>query len=141
MLKRYYFEDLSVGMKESVSREITEDLVCAFADVSGDHNPLHLDDDYAKKTRFGERIAHGMLSVSFISAVLGTQLPGEGAVYMSQSVRFVAPVKIDDTVDVEIFVTEIIEEKNRVKLETKCCVGDTTVLTGEAMLYVPSRPN
>src|SRR4026209_2560344 len=96
--KSVYFEELSVGQEASISNTVTADVITAFADVSGDRNPVHVDADYAAKTMFKERIAHGMLSAAYISAVFGMQLPGPGAIYISQTLNFKAPVKIGDTV-------------------------------------------
>ena len=140
-MDQIFFEDISEGMAASLSYLVTEEMVKIFADVSGDHNPVHMDDEYAAGTQFKERIAHGALSSSFISAVLGTKLPGPGAIYMSQSVKFLAPVKFGDTVKAEAVVLERIEIKNRVRFETACYVGDKKVVTGEALVYVPSRKN
>jgi 3-hydroxybutyryl-CoA dehydratase len=133
----YSFEDLEIGLAEEITHRVTEFDVIAFAAVSGDKNPIHLDEAYASATRFGTRIAHGMLSASYLSAVLGTRLPGPGAVYMSQSLFFRAPVKIGDTVTVRVEVIELFPEKSRVKLKTVCAVGETIVLEGEALMFVP----
>ncbi|MGE3467451.1 MAG: MaoC family dehydratase [Pyrinomonadaceae bacterium] len=129
--------DLRVGDRYSISREITDKLVREFADLSGDHNPLHLDDEYAGATRFGRRIAHGMLSGAFISAVLGFEFSERKIVYLSQSMRFVAPVFIGDTVTTTATVTKIREDKGIITLETVCTNqnGETT-LTGEAIVMV-----
>ena len=134
-----YIEDLEVGQFEEFTRTVTEDTIVAFADVSGDDNPVHLDADYAAGTMFGERIAHGMLSAGFISAVIGPRLPGPGAIYMSQQLRFRAPVKIGDVVTARCTVKDINTAKRRVTLETVCTVGDTAVIDGEALVMVPSR--
>lgn len=135
----YTIEDLAVGMESSLSKTVTEADIAAFAEVSGDRNPVHLDAAYAATTMFKERIAHGMLSAAYISAVFGTQMPGPGAIYMSQSLAFKAPVKIGDTVVTTVKVVDVITEKKRVKFECVCTVGGKPVLTGEAMLMVPSR--
>ncbi|MCK0069098.1 MaoC family dehydratase [Kordiimonas laminariae] len=140
-MEQIFFEDISEGMRESMSYLVTEEMVNMFAVVSGDHNPVHVNADYAAGTQFKERIAHGALSSSFISAVLGTKLPGPGAIYMSQSVKFLAPVKFGDTVKAEVSVLECVEGKNRVRFETACFVKDKKVVTGEALVYVPSRKN
>ena len=110
-----------------------------FADVSGDNNPLHLDDAYARTTTFGERIAHGMLSGAYISAVIGTKLPGPGAIYLSQSLRFRRPVRIGDTVTATVEITGLVPEKHRVNLRTVCSVRGEPVLEGDALVTVPSR--
>lgn len=135
----HYVEDLSVGMSASFAKTVSEADVVLFAGVSGDTNPVHINEEFAKNTMFKTRIAHGMLSAGFISAVLGTKLPGQGAIYMSQSLKFKAPVRIGDTVKATATVTEIIPEKKRVVMKTVCTVGETVVLEGEAMLMVPSR--
>lgn len=137
--KGMYYEDLSVGQLSSISKTVTEADIVAFANVSGDKNPVHLDPDYAAKTIFKERIAHGMLSAGYISAVFGMQLPGPGSIYVSQLLNFKAPVKIGDTVVTTVKVLELME-KRRVKFETVCSVGGKPVLAGEAVLMVPQRP-
>lgn len=138
-LKSYCIEDLAVGMESSLSKTVSEADIVAFAEVSGDKNPVHLDADYAAKTMFKERIAHGMLSAAYISAVFGMQMPGPGAIYMSQTLQFKAPVKIGDTVMTTVKVTELVPEKKRAKFECVCAVDGKPVVVGEAMLMVPSR--
>lgn len=135
-----YFEDLEVGQEASLSNTVTEDVIKAFADVSGDRNPVHLDAAYAASTMFKERIAHGMLSAAYISAVFGMKLPGPGAIYISQTLTFKAPVKIGDTVVTTVKLVELVPEKKRARFETVCTVGGKPVLTGEAQLMVPNRP-
>ena len=135
----YFLEDLAPGMEAALERVITEGDLVAFAEVSGDTNPVHLDEAYAATTPFRTRIAHGMLTASLISAVLGTRLPGPGAVYLSQSLRFRAPVKIGDRVRTTVRVTGIDARRRRVTLACDCAVGDTVVLDGEAVVMVPSR--
>lgn len=135
----YWLEDLSVGMSASFTRTLTDADIVLFSGISGDTNPIHLDQDYASRTPFKGRIAHGMLSASFISTVLGTRLPGPGAVYVSQSLRFKAPVRAGDTVTARCVVTEIVPEKRRAVLSTRCTVGGTVVIDGEAVVVVPSR--
>lgn len=136
----YYFDDLSVGMTRVFSKTITEADLLMFAGVSGDTNPLHLDEDFASRTMFESRIAHGMLTGSLISTVLGTRLPGPGAVYISQQLKFLAPVRIGDTVIARAEVGEINPERRRVRMLTTCWVGETKVVDGEALLMVPRRP-
>jgi 3-hydroxybutyryl-CoA dehydratase len=126
-------------MVAEMRRTVGEADILAFAGVSGDTNPVHLDAEFAAQTQFKERIAHGMLSAGFISAVLGTRLPGPGAIYLSQTLRFRAPVHIGDTVVARVTVKEVIAEKRRVVLETVCLVGETTVVEGEAVVYLPPR--
>jgi len=124
-------EKVQVGFKASVSKTITPEVIRKFAEVSEDHNPLHLDEEYAKKTVFGERIAHGILAVGFISAAL-TKLPGT-VVYLSQTVEFSKPVKIGDTIEAIVEVEEITREKSQVKLKTYCQnQRGEQVLRGEA---------
>jgi len=135
-----YFDDLRVGMRETYSRLVTSEDVVAFAEVSGDRNPIHLSDEFAAKTPFKTRIAHGIYTASLISAVIGTRLPGPGAIYMTQSLRFLAPVRIGDTVDATVEVTELSDKGRRATLACVCKVGDTVVMEGEAMVKVPGRP-
>jgi 3-hydroxybutyryl-CoA dehydratase len=122
-----------------ISRVVGAADIEAFAEVSGDNNPVHLDEDYARTTQFGERIAHGMLSAAYISAILGTRLPGPGAIYLSQSLRFRRPVRIGDLVVARATVTALDEAKGRVTLETVCEVGGKTVMDGEAVVIAPRR--
>lgn len=135
----YFLEDLSVGMTAGFAKTVTDADIVLFAGISGDTNPVHLDDEYAAGTPFKGRIAHGMLTAAFISAVLGTILPGPGAIYMSQSLRFKAPVRPGDTVRARARVTAIDPQRRRVTLETLCTVGGTIVVEGEALVMVPSR--
>lgn len=133
------FEDLEVGMSASVSRTVSEADILMFAGVSGDTNPVHLDQEFAASTMFGGRIAHGMLSAGLISAVFGTRLPGPGSIYLSQSLKFKAPVKIGDTVVARVTVKELKTEKRRAVFTTVCSVGGNVVLDGEAELLIPAR--
>ncbi|BBD76833.1 MULTISPECIES: MaoC family dehydratase [Hydrogenophilus] len=135
----YDIADLQPGMVAEIGRTVSEADILAFAGVSGDTNPVHLDAEFAAQTQFKERIAHGMLSAAFISAVLGTKLPGPGAIYLSQSLRFRAPVHVGDTVVARVTVKEVVPEKRRVVLETLCLVGETVVVEGEATIYIPPR--
>lgn len=135
----YEFEDLHVGMSASLGHTVTEADILLFAGVSGDTNPVHLDDEFAKSTMFGARIAHGMLSASFISAVFGTKLPGPGCIYLAQSLKFKAPVKVGDTVLARVTVRELVPEKRRVLFDTVCTVAGKPVLEGQAELLVPAR--
>lgn len=136
----YYFEDLHIGMEASHAKTITEADIETFADLSGDDNPLHLDADFASKTKFKERIAHGMLTASLLSTVIGTKLPGPGCIYISQSLNFRAPVKIGDDVVATARLTELIADRRRAILACSCAVNGTTVLDGEAVIMVPRRP-
>jgi 3-hydroxybutyryl-CoA dehydratase len=135
-----FFEDLSVGQEASLSTTVSEADIVAFAEISGDKNPVHIDAQYAAGTMFKERIAHGMLSAAYISAVFGMKLPGPGAIYISQTLNFKAPVKIGDTVVTTVKVIELIAEKKRARFETVCSVNGKTVVQGEAVLMVPARP-
>ena len=137
-LRILYFEDLSVGMTETLSKTISSDDVVGFAQITGDRNPIHLSEHFAAKTSFGGRIAHGLYTASLISAVLGMRLPGPGAIYVSQTLHFRAPVKIGDTVDVTVTVAELIPERHRARLSCICKVADEIVLDGEALVKVPS---
>ncbi|CCQ72300.1 MaoC family dehydratase [Magnetospira sp. QH-2] len=138
-LNGYYFEDLDEGMTDLFGKTVTEADIAAFSGVSGDTNPVHLNEDYASQTMFKGRIAHGMLSAGLISAVFGTKLPGPGCIYVSQNLRFKAPVKIGDTVIARVTVTKLVPEKGFVEFDTVCTVGDKKVLVGEATLMVPKR--
>src|SRR5262245_17953570 len=131
-LQTLFFEDLAVGMSETLAKTVAAEDVVGFAQVTGDRNPIHLSEHFAAKTPFRTRIAHGLYTASLISAVLGTRLPGPGAVYISQTLNFRAPVKIGDTVDVIVTVAELVPEKKRARLSCLCRVGDEVVLDGEA---------
>ena len=131
-------EEMSVGMSRHLTKVVTDEDIEMFAKISTDHNPVHLDDDYARDTIFGGRIAHGMLTAGLISAVIGEQLPGHGTVYMGQSLKFLAPVRPGDAVRAEVTVTAIDHAKRRVTLDCRCQVGDRTVLKGEATVLAPS---
>lgn len=135
----YDIAQLAPGMTAEMGRTVSEADILAFAGVSGDTNPVPLDAEFAAQTQFQERIAHGMFSAGLISAVLGTRLPGPGAIYLSQTLRFRAPVRIGDTVVAPATVKEVIAEKHRVVLETLCLVGETVVVEGEAVVYLPPR--
>ena len=133
------FEALSVGDTAERSFPVTERTIEQFAELSGDDNPVHLDEAYAATTQFGTRIAHGMISAAYISALVGTALPGYGSIYLSQSLRFRRPVKIGDTVVVTVTISALDAEKARATLETVCTVAGKTVVEGEAVVLVPRR--
>jgi len=135
----FFVEDLQVGQSASYERTISEADVREFALMSGDFNPVHLDEAYAQTTRFKGRIVHGMLPVTFVSTVLGTRLPGAGAIFMGASFRFKAPVRIGDTVVATCTVREINLPKGRVTFDCIVAVGDTVVVEGDALVKVPSR--
>ncbi|HWM82548.1 MAG TPA: MaoC family dehydratase [Pseudolabrys sp.] len=137
-LQTLFFEDLTVGMVERLSKTVAASDVVGFAEVTGDRNPIHLSEHFAAKTPFGTRIAHGLYTASLISAVLGTRLPGPGAVYISQTLNFRAPVRIGDTVVVSVEVVELVADRRRARLACTCKVGDEVVLDGEALVKVPS---
>ncbi|MDR2031906.1 MAG: MaoC family dehydratase [Azoarcus sp.] len=133
------FEDLKEGQTASIARTVSEADILAFAGVSGDTNPVHVDEEFATSTMFKGRIAHGMLSAAYISTVLGTKLPGPGAIYLSQTVKFKAPVRIGDTVVARATITALDPAKRRVTLSTTCTVGEAEVTTGEAQILLPKR--
>ncbi len=134
-----YFEDLAIGMSASFGKTITDADIVMFAGVSGDTNPVHLDEDFASKTIFEGRIAHGMLTASLISTVLGTKLPGPGAIYISQNLRFKAPVRAGDTVLASCTVAELDDARGRATFDCRCLVSDKTVLDGTAVLMVSKK--
>jgi 3-hydroxybutyryl-CoA dehydratase len=134
-----YFEDLRVGLTESYAKTVKSSDVVGFAELTGDRNPIHLSEHFAAKTLFKGRIAHGLYTASLISAVIGTRLPGPGSIYISQTLKFLAPVKIGDTVEATVEVAELIAAKQRARLLCRCKVGDTVVLEGEAMVKAPLR--
>jgi 3-hydroxybutyryl-CoA dehydratase len=138
-LRMLFFEDLAVGMTERLSKTVASSDVVGFAQLTGDRNPIHLSEHFAAKTSFGKRIAHGLYTASLISAVLGTRLPGPGAIYISQTLNFRAPVKIGDTVEVTVTVAELLPEKSRARLSCVCAVDGEVVLDGEALVKVPSE--
>ena len=131
-LNGYNIEDLTIGQTASMAKTVTEADIILFAGVSTDVNPVHLNEEWAKTTMFKGRIAHGMLSAGFISAVLANKLPGPGTVYLGQNLKFKAPVRPGDTVKTVLTVKEIVVEKKRAVLTTNCYVGDLIVIEGEA---------
>ncbi|PIE13978.1 MAG: (R)-hydratase [Rhodobacterales bacterium] len=134
-----YLEDLQIGMTRSLSKQIGSAEIDMFATVSEDRNPIHLDEAAGAASIFKTRIAHGMLSASLFSALIGERLPGHGTIYLSQNLRFTAPVFIDDVVEASVTVTEIIPEKRRVRLDCVAKVGDKVVISGDALVLAPSR--
>lgn len=137
----YYFDELSVGMSASHSKVIELEDIQVFADLTGDNNPVHLNQEFAAQTMFKGRIAHGMLTASLLSTVIGTRLPGPGCIYVSQSLNFRAPVRIGDTVVATARITELIAGRRRAIFACDCAVNDRTVLDGEAVIMVPQRPS
>jgi len=136
----YYFEDLQLGMEATFAKTVTEADIGAFAEVTGDKNPVHLDEAYAAKTIFKTRIAHGMLTAGYLSAVFGMELPGPGAIYVTQTLNFRGPVKIGDKVIAKVRVAELFPAKRRARFDCMCTVEGKPVLEGEAILMVPARP-
>ena len=139
-LHGYYLEDLAPGMTALYAKTVTDADIVLFAGISGDVNPVHLNQEFADRTMFWGRIAHGMLTASFISTVIGTKLPGPGCIYVSQNLKFKAPVRIGDTVNARVTVTSVDEARGRISVETTCTVGNIVVIAGEAVLMVPRRP-
>ncbi|MGD0189723.1 MAG: MaoC family dehydratase [Rhizomicrobium sp.] len=135
----YYIEDLSPGMSESYTRTVSEHDIQLFGEVSGDVNPMHFDEEWARTTPFKGRIAHGVLTASYISTVLGMKMPGPGTVFMSLLTRFKAPVRIGDTVTATCKVREVVADKRRVLFDCVCKVADVTVIEGEALVMPPAR--
>ena len=137
---RYEITELYVGQSAEFTKTISESDVYLFAGITGDHNPMHVNDVYAKQSRFGERIVHGLLSSSVISTVIGTKLPGNGSVYVEQNISFKAPVVFGDTITARVEVKEILIDKNRVKLRT-CCINqyDEVVIDGYAIIIPPKH--
>ncbi len=136
----YYIDDLQPGMSESFSKIVSGRDVQLFGEISGDTNPVHFDEDFAKTTIFKGRIAHGVLSSSYISTVLGMKMPGPGTIFLSLATRFKAPVRIGDEVTAICTVREVIAEKRRVVFDCVCKVKDSVVVEGEAVVMTPSRP-
>ncbi|MBI1330416.1 MAG: (R)-hydratase [Alphaproteobacteria bacterium] len=136
----YYIDDLKPGMRETYERTVTEADIQKFGEVSGDVNPVHFDEEWAKTTPFKGRIAHGVLTASYVSTILGMKMPGPGTIFMQLLTRFKAPVRIGDHVIASCTVREVNAEKRRVTFDCDCKVGDTVVLEGEAMVMAPARP-
>ena len=132
-------EDIEMGMTRYIRKVITDRDIEQFAEISTDHNPVHLDDEYARDTIFEGRIAHGMLTAGLVSAVIGEQLPGHGTIYMSKNLKFLAPVRPGDLVHAEVKVVDMVIDKRQVKLDCRCEVNGKNVLVGEAMVLAPSR--
>lgn len=135
----YKYEDMSIGMTHQTVHTITEKDIDLFAEVSGDRNPLHMDEEFAKQTQFGQRIAHGALTASYISGILGNDLPGPGSIFVGLNMRFRRPVYIGSEVIVKVEVTEMKDRGNRVTLKVTCSVDGKAAISGEAMVMVPSR--
>lgn len=138
-LNGYFIEDLSVGMSAVFAKTITEADIVMFSGVTGDMNPVHVNEDFAQDTIFKGRIAHGMLTASLISTVLGMKLPGPGCIYLSQDLKFLAPVRAGDTVTARAVITDIIPAKKRIVCKTTASIGEKVVCDGEAKMMVRSR--
>jgi 3-hydroxybutyryl-CoA dehydratase len=138
-IRRYYFEDLKIGMSASYRKTLSQDDVDLFAGLSGDINPAHLDEDFARATRLQTPVVHGALTASLISAVLGCKLPGPGCLYVRQEVNFRAPVRPGDTVTARATVSRLDPERRFAEFDTRCETHDNTVIDGAALLWVPSR--
>ena len=134
-----YVEDIEPGLSRSITKVMSDAVIRAFADVSEDHNPVHLDQAAAEASIFKGRVAHGMLSASLFSALLGERLPGHGTIYLGQNLKFTAPVKIGDAVTATVTVREVDRAKRRVALDCVAKVGDTVVIKGDATVLAPSR--
>jgi len=135
----YYLEDISVGMSALFAKTITEADVVLYAGISGDTNPLHINEEFASRTRFKTRIVHGMLTTSLWSTLVGTRLPGPGSAYMGQDTRFVKPVHAGDTVTATVTVVDVDRDKQRVHLDCECLVDGDIVATGNGIVWVPRR--
>lgn len=137
MSEGFSVEEMKVGLSASMSKTVTEADIILFAGITGDFNPAHIDEEYAKQSMFKGRIAHGMLSAGFISATLAMKLPGPGSIYLGQNMKFKAPVKIGDTVKTTVTITDINIDKKIVKLDTVCMVGETKVVIGDCAMMKP----
>ena len=135
----FFIEDLRLNQTEEIEKKITEKDINEFAKLSGDDNPVHTNSDFAKKTIFKQKVAHGFLSASLISMLIATKLPGPGSIYLSQNLKFLAPVFIDDLVRVKVTVEEIDQEKKKVKLQTECFKNEKKIISGEAVVLVNSK--
>ena len=138
-LHGFFIEDLRLNQTEEFEKKITEKDINEFAKLSGDDNPVHTNSDFAKKTIFKQKVAHGFLSASLISMLIATKLPGPGSIYLSQNLKFLAPVFIDDLVRVKVTVEEIDQEKKKVKLQTEFFKNEKKIISGEAVVLVNSK--
>lgn len=133
--------ELEIGDTAEFAKTISEFDIYMFAGITGDFNPVHVNEDFAKQTFFKTRIAHGILTAGLISTVIGTKLPGTGCIYVKQDLNFLAPVRIGDTITARVEIVEILDKKNRIRLKTTCCnQNDTRVLDGEAVVSPPRPP-
>ncbi len=138
-LHGYFIDDLTVGMTDVYVRTVTETDIVQYSQISGDDNPLHVNEEFAKQTIFKGRIAHGMLTCGYISAVLGTKLPGPGCAYLNQNLNFRAPVRIGDTVQTRVTIKDVDNDTNNVVTDVICSIGEKVVIDGVATLWVPHR--
>ena len=138
-LHGFFIEDLKIGQKDEIERKITEKDIDDFSKLTGDNNPVHTNPDFAKQTIFKKKVAHGFLSASLISTVIATKLPGPGSIYLNQTIKFLAPVFIDDVITVKIFVKFVDLEKKKVTLITECFKEKKKIITGEAIVLVNSK--
>ena len=138
-LHGFFIEDLQLDQTDKIERKITEKDIDNFAKLTGDNNPVHTNLNFAKKTIFKQKVAHGFLSASLISTLIATKLPGPGSIYLSQNLKFLAPVFIDDLVRVKVTVKEIDHEKKKVKLQTECFKNEKKIISGEAIVLVNSK--
>ncbi len=136
-----YLEDMKIGLSASIRKTVSDQDIRLFAEITGDTNPVHLDEEFAAQTVFKQRIAHGMFSAGLISAVLGTHLPGPGAIYLEQSLKFRLPIHLGDEVETRVTVTDINERRRRVTLSTECLVDGKRVTQGEALIMIDKKPD
>ena len=138
-LHGFFIQDLKVGQEAILSKTITEADITNFSGVTGDNNPVHISDDFASKTIFKKRVAHGFFTASLISTLIATKLPGPGSIYISQTLKFLAPAYIGDNILTRVIIQKIDKEKRRVNLLTECFISDKKILTGEAEILVDSK--
>ncbi|MBF91595.1 MAG: acyl dehydratase [Rickettsiales bacterium] len=138
-LHGFFIEDLEVGQEAILSKTITEADIANFSGVTGDNNPVHISDDFASKTIFGKRVVHGFFTASLISTLIATKLPGPGSIYISQTLKFLAPAYIGDNILTRVIIQKIDKEKRRVNLLTECFISDKKILTGEAEILVDKK--
>lgn len=138
-LHGFFIEDLNVGQEAILSKTITEADIANFSEVTGDNNPVHISDDFASKTIFKKRVAHGFFTASLISTLIATKLPGPGSIYISQTLKFLAPAYIGDNILTKAIIQKIDKEKRRVNLLTECFISNKKILTGEAEILVDTK--
>ena len=138
-LHGFFIEDLKVGQEAILSKTITEADIANFSGVTGDNNPVHISDDFASKTIFKKRVAHGFFTASLISTLIATKLPGPGSIYISQTLKFLAPAYIGDNILTRVIIQKIDKEKRRVNLLTECFISNKKILTGEAEILVDKK--